>query len=66
MPCNKKKGNKMLHELTDMKLKYQPKPINSHTSRFIIRDAGNSDPLWRKYLYFDNETSENNQWVENT
>jgi 5-methylcytosine-specific restriction endonuclease McrA len=54
MPCNKKKGNKMLHELTDMKLMYKPRPLNSHTSRFIMRDLGDGDPLWRKYLYFEN------------
>ena len=53
MPCNKHKGDKMLHELRDMKLKYQPKPISSHTSRFILRNMGDGDPLWRKYLYFD-------------
>jgi 5-methylcytosine-specific restriction endonuclease McrA len=53
MSCNKRKGDKMLNELKDMKLKHQPQPVNSHTSRFILRNIGDGDPLWRKYLYFD-------------
>jgi hypothetical protein len=53
MPCNKKKGDKMLYELKDMKLKVQPKPLNVHTSRFILRNMGDGDPLWRKYLFFE-------------
>jgi 5-methylcytosine-specific restriction endonuclease McrA len=53
MPCNKRKGDKMLHELHDMKLRYTPKPLSSHTSRFILRNMGNGDPMWRKYLFFE-------------
>jgi hypothetical protein len=53
MSCNKKKGDKTLAELKDMKLKFQPKPLNIHTSRFILRNMGDGDPLWRKYLFFE-------------
>lgn len=59
VPCNKRKGDKMLHELHDMKLKHEPKPISSHTSRFILRNMGDGDPLWRKYLFFTNDSLEN-------
>ena len=55
MPCNKKKGDKMLNELHDMKLRLQPKPINTHTSRHILRNMGDADPLWRKYLFYSND-----------
>ena len=55
MPCNKRKGDKMLDELHDMKLRYHPKPLSVHTSRFILRNLGDSDPNWRKYLFFSND-----------
>jgi 5-methylcytosine-specific restriction endonuclease McrA len=53
MPCNKRKGDKLLSELRDMKLRYTPKPLNSHTGRFILRNMGESDPTWREYLFFE-------------
>lgn len=55
--CNRKKGDKFLHELTDMKL-YRgiPKPATVHTSREILRNMGKSDIKWQKYLYFENTT----------
>jgi len=53
MPCNKHKGDKLLSELKDMKLRYTPKPLSSHTSRFILRNMGESDPMWREYLFFE-------------
>lgn len=55
MPCNKKKGDRMLHELNDMKLRYYPKPLNIHTGRFILRNIGQGDPKWKKYLFFKSE-----------
>jgi 5-methylcytosine-specific restriction endonuclease McrA len=51
--CNRRKGNQMLHELTDMKLLREPKPFSLHTSRHIMRMIGSADPSWRRYLYFE-------------
>ena len=51
--CNRKKGNQMLHELTDMKLQREPRPFSLHTSRHIMRMIGSADAAWRKYLYFE-------------
>jgi 5-methylcytosine-specific restriction endonuclease McrA len=51
--CNRRKGNQMLHELTDMKLQREPKPFSLHTSRHIMRMIGSADPSWRRYLYFE-------------
>jgi 5-methylcytosine-specific restriction endonuclease McrA len=45
--CNRKKGNQLLHELTDMKLQREPRPFSLHTS------IGSADAAWRKYLYFE-------------
>lgn len=64
MPCNRRKGDKMLHELKGMKLIRQPKPINAHTRRGILRNMGTTDPLWRKYLFFENEGSQENTFYE--
>lgn len=60
--CNFTKGNKLLSELTDMKLIKQPKSINSHTSRHLLRNQGADDPYWRKYLFYENSTD--NQWKD--
>ena len=51
-PCNRRKGNQLLHELTDMKLLREPRPFSLHTSRHIMRMIGHSDQKWRKYLYY--------------
>ena len=51
--CNRRKGNQMLHELTEMKLQREPKPFSLHTSRHIMRMIGSADPSWRRYLYFE-------------
>ena len=53
--CNRRKGNQLLHELTDMKLLREPRPFSLHTSRHIMRMIGSADPSWRRYLYFDSE-----------
>jgi 5-methylcytosine-specific restriction endonuclease McrA len=53
--CNRRKGNQMLHELTEMKLLKEPRPFSLHTSRHIMRMIGSADPSWRRYLYFDSE-----------
>ena len=51
--CNRRKGNQMLHELTEMKLQREPRPFSLHTSRHIMRMIGSADPSWRRYLYFE-------------
>src|SRR6516225_1926688 len=51
-PCNRRKGNRMLHELDDMILLREPKPFSLHTSRQIMRMLGRGDDRWRKYLFY--------------
>ena len=51
--CNRRKGNQMLHELTEMRLLREPRPFSLHTSRHIMRMIGSADAAWRKYLYFE-------------
>ncbi|MEO6911734.1 MAG: HNH endonuclease, partial [Edaphobacter sp.] len=51
--CNRRKGNQLLNELTDMKLQREPRPFSLHTSRHIMRMIGSADAAWRKYLYFE-------------
>src|SRR6201991_2226440 len=53
--CNRRKGNLMLHEMTEMKLQREPRPFSLHTSRHIMRMIGSADAAWRKYLYFEGE-----------
>jgi 5-methylcytosine-specific restriction endonuclease McrA len=53
--CNRRKGNSLLHELTEMKLQREPRPFSLHTSRHIMRMIGSADPSWRRYLYFESE-----------
>ena len=55
--CNRRNGNQMLHELTDMKLHREPRPFSLHTSRHIMRMIGSADPSWRRYLYFESESA---------
>jgi 5-methylcytosine-specific restriction endonuclease McrA len=51
--CNRRKGNHLLSELTEMKLLREPRPFSLHTSRHIMRMIGHSDPKWRRYLYYE-------------
>ena len=53
--CNRRKGNQMLHELSEMRLLREPRPFSLHTSRHIMRMIGSADANWRKYLYFESE-----------
>jgi len=53
--CNRRKGNQLLHELTDMKLLREPRAFSLHTSRHIMRMIGSADPSWRRYLYFESQ-----------
>jgi 5-methylcytosine-specific restriction endonuclease McrA len=50
--CNRRKGNRLLAEIDDMKLLKEPRPFSLHTSRHIMRMIGHQDPRWRRYLYF--------------
>jgi 5-methylcytosine-specific restriction endonuclease McrA len=50
--CNRRKGNQLLSEQTEMKLLREPRPFSLHTSRHIMRMIGHSDQKWRKYLYY--------------
>ena len=50
--CNRRKGNRMLSEITDMKLLKEPRPFSLHTSRQIMRMLGRGDDRWRKYLFY--------------
>src|ERR1700679_4162166 len=50
--CNRRKGNRMLHELDDMVLLRDPRPFSLHTSRQIMRMLGRGDDRWRKYLFY--------------
>ena len=50
--CNRRKGNRMLHELDDMVLMRDPRPFSLHTSRQIMRMLGRGDDRWRKYLFY--------------
>src|ERR1700723_1899339 len=50
--CNRRKGNHLLSELSDIKLMREPRPFSLHTSRHIMRMIGHSDHKWRKYLYY--------------
>src|SRR6201996_2772500 len=50
--CNRRKGNHLLSELSEIKLMREPRPFSLHTSRHIMRMIGHSDQKWRKYLYY--------------
>jgi 5-methylcytosine-specific restriction endonuclease McrA len=50
--CNRRKGNRMLHEIDDMILLREPRPFSLHTSRQIMRMLGRADDRWRKYLFY--------------
>src|ERR1700710_2695683 len=50
--CNRRKGNHLLSELSEIKLLREPRPFSLHTSRHIMRMIGHSDNKWRKYLYY--------------
>ena len=50
--CNRRKSNRLLNELTDMKLSREPRSFSLHTSRQIMRMLGRGDDRWRKYLFY--------------
>ena len=49
--CNNRKGDRLPVE-AQMKLQRQPKPFNLHTSRSLMRQMGNHQENWRKYLFY--------------
>ena len=50
--CNRRKGNRLLNELHEMKLLKEPRSFSLHTSRQIMRMLGRGDDRWRKYLFY--------------
>lgn len=48
--CNNFKGDRLPHEAA-MKLRRNPKPFNLHTSRTLMRQLGNQQASWRKYMF---------------
>lgn len=61
--CNRRKGSKTPEEAETelgMRLLRKPKPLCIHTSKHVLRTMGQGDPKWRKYLYFTNETPQEN------
>jgi 5-methylcytosine-specific restriction endonuclease McrA len=50
--CNRRKGNRLLSEINDMKLQKEPRSFSLHTSRQIMRMLGRGDDRWRKYLFY--------------
>ena len=49
--CNNRKGNRLPQEAS-MSLSRQPKPFSLHTSRSLMRQLGDQQVNWRKYLFF--------------
>ncbi len=49
--CNNRKGDRLPQE-TGMSLTKKPRPFNLHTSRNLIRQLGNQQEDWRKYLFY--------------
>lgn len=49
--CNNRKGDRLPQEAA-MRLRRQPKPFSLHTSRSLMRQLGNHQEDWRKYLFF--------------
>ena len=49
--CNNRKGNRLPEE-ADMALVKRPRPFNLHTSRSLMRQLGNHQEAWRKYLFY--------------
>ena len=49
--CNNRKGDLRLEEV-GMTLEHRPKPFTLHTSRSLMRQLGNHQEAWRKYLFY--------------
>ena len=57
--CNRRKADRTPEE-ANMPLLSRPRPVTIHTARHLLRSLGESEPVWRKYLYFDNLTPQEN------
>ena len=49
--CNNRKGDRLPTEAS-MSLHRPPKPFSLHTSRSLMRQMGDQQEDWRKYLFF--------------
>jgi 5-methylcytosine-specific restriction endonuclease McrA len=49
--CNNRKGDRLPEE-AGMGLARRPRPFNLHTSRNLMRQLGNEQESWRKYLFY--------------
>ncbi len=49
--CNNRKGDRLPEE-AGMHLGRRPRPFNLHTSRSLMRQLGNQQEAWRKYLFY--------------
>ena len=49
--CNNRKGDRLPGEAS-MTLRRPPRPFNLHTSRSLMRQLGDQQENWRKYLFF--------------
>ncbi len=49
--CNNRKGSRLPEE-ANMALVKRPRPFNLHTSRSLMRQLGNHQEAWRKYLFY--------------
>jgi 5-methylcytosine-specific restriction endonuclease McrA len=58
-PCNRRKANKTPEE-AGMVLLQRHRPVSIHTSKHVLRAMGENDKNWRKYLYFENTTPQEN------
>lgn len=48
--CNNRKGDRLPHEAS-MRLLRKPVPFSLHTSRTLMRQMGQQQENWRKYLF---------------
>lgn len=62
-PCNRYKDDRLLSEIPNMKLKKIPRPVTVHTARQVLRNQGVNDPIWQKYLFYDNSVEESLQFT---
>jgi 5-methylcytosine-specific restriction endonuclease McrA len=54
--CNSSKADKSLED-SGMVLRYMPRDdVTIHTSKSMLRRHGGSDPLWKKYLYYESDS----------
>lgn len=49
--CNNHKGDRLPEE-AGMALPRRPRPFNLHTGRSLMRQLGNHQETWRKYLFY--------------